>query len=189
MRTQDVDILIVPGLGGLVGDHWLGRWARQLKTARVVEQENWLAPQLESWCSNLLNAAAQSARPQNPRPVVLVGHQCGVLTIAHAAQAMTESSVAGAYLVAPINADDEKTTPAEMRCFAPVPKQALPFPSKVIASRNHPLCKYAKARKMAEAWGSSLQDAGEISTIDAQSGHGPWPEGLMSFGAFLKNLG
>ncbi|WP_350334803.1 RBBP9/YdeN family alpha/beta hydrolase [Coralliovum pocilloporae] len=184
MRTQDADILIVPGQAGLIGDHWLERWHRQLKTARLVEQENWLEPQLESWCSNLIKAVDAATRP-----VVLVGHQCGVLTIAHAASAFTPGKVAGAYLVAPVNADDDKTTPLAMQCFGPVPKNRLPFPSKVIASRSNPLCKYAKARKMAEAWGSEVQDAGDVGTIDQASGHGPWPEGLMSFGAFLKKLG
>jgi predicted alpha/beta hydrolase family esterase len=31
-------------------------------------------------------------------------------------------------------------------------------------------------------------DAGAIGRIDGGSGHGPWPEGLMKFGAFLARL-
>jgi predicted alpha/beta hydrolase family esterase len=31
-------------------------------------------------------------------------------------------------------------------------------------------------------------DAGEAGSVNSESGHGPWPEGLMSFAGFLKRL-
>jgi predicted alpha/beta hydrolase family esterase len=34
-----------------------------------------------------------------------------------------------------------------------------------------------------------LSDAGESGHINIASGHGPWPEGLLQFGQFLKKLG
>ena len=43
--------------------------------------------------------------------------------------------------------------------------------------------------QMALAWGSTLVDAGDVGHLDIASGHGPWPEGAMRFGLFLKHLG
>ncbi|MFB2608362.1 alpha/beta hydrolase, partial [Rhizobium phaseoli] len=37
-------------------------------------------------------------------------------------------------------------------------------------------------------WGSFLVDAGEAGHINADSGHGPWPEGTMVFAQFLSRL-
>ena len=45
------------------------------------------------------------------------------------------------------------------------------------------------ARTFADAWGATLVPAGDAGHIDAASGHGPWPEGLMRFGLFLSRLG
>ena len=38
-------------------------------------------------------------------------------------------------------------------------------------------------------WGADFIDAGESGRIDADSGHGPWPDGLLKLGGFLKKLG
>jgi hypothetical protein len=57
-----------------------------------------------------------------------------------------------------------------------------------IASRNDPFCDYAKADDMAAAWGSLLVDAGMSGHLNHESGHGPWPEGLMMFSRFLARL-
>ena len=45
------------------------------------------------------------------------------------------------------------------------------------------------AEKLAGLWGATLVDAGETGHINAASGHGPWPEGLLQFGKFLRALG
>ena len=36
---------------------------------------------------------------------------------------------------------------------------------------------------------ATLSDAGESGHINVESGHGPWPEGLLQFGQFLRKLG
>ena len=36
--------------------------------------------------------------------------------------------------------------------------------------------------------GGHIVDAGAIGRLDSTSGHGPWPEGLMRFGAFMARL-
>jgi predicted alpha/beta hydrolase family esterase len=72
--------------------------------------------------------------------------------------------------------------------FGPYPRDPLPFPSLLVASRNDPFGSYEHADDIAAAWGSLLLDAGEAGHINAESGHGPWPEGTMVFAQFLGKL-
>ena len=68
--------------------------------------------------------------------------------------------------------------------FAPVPYQALPYRSIVVASGNDPYCPVRTAGAYARAWGSEfvrLQNAGHINI---ESGFGAWPLGL----ALLQSL-
>lgn len=73
--------------------------------------------------------------------------------------------------------------------LAPYPTDPLPFPSVLIASRNDPHCGYDSAGEYALSWGSTLVDAGEVGHLNTESGHGPWPEGAMRLGLFLRHLG
>ena len=43
-------------------------------------------------------------------------------------------------------------------------------------------------KKLAHCWGAQILEAGEQGHIDSNSGHGPWPEGLLVFIQFLKKL-
>jgi hypothetical protein len=65
----------------------------------------------------------------------------------------------------------------------------LPFPSRLIGSSNDPHCSIARAQAFAAAWGSDLSIIANAGHINTASGHGPWPEGLLTFGLFLKSLG
>ena len=67
--------------------------------------------------------------------------------------------------------------------------RALPWPSLVVASRNDPDGAFDAISALASAWGAELVDAGFAGGVDAASGHGPWPEGLMRLAGFLKRLG
>jgi predicted alpha/beta hydrolase family esterase len=58
----------------------------------------------------------------------------------------------------------------------------------VIASRNDPFASFAESQALAQMLGAELIDAGFSGHINSKSGHGPWPEGLMRFAAFLKTL-
>jgi predicted alpha/beta hydrolase family esterase len=64
----------------------------------------------------------------------------------------------------------------------------LPFPSLVVISRDDPHASYEEMQDIAFDWGAHIVDAGAIGRIDSGSGHGPWPEGLMRFGAFIARL-
>jgi hypothetical protein len=183
MRPSDANILVVPGHGGLDEEHWQSRWINGLTSARLVEQDDWLRPDAAAWRDTLLAAIAET-----PPPIVLVGHGLGVVTIAGAAEQLGEEDVAAGFLVAVPDVDDPKMARRVGADFAPMPRGPLPFPSLLIASRTDTDCAYAVAEDLSYAWGSRLVDAGDAGKLDPASGHGPWPEGLMTFGQFLARL-
>ena len=182
MRTSDSDILVVPGLGGSGPDHWQSRWEAKLSTARRVEQADWERPVRKEWTERLVEAVAASRRP-----VLLVAHSLGVALVAQAAPLFPPGIVRGAFLVAMPDVE-APGMPPEVSAFAPLPRDPLPFPSLLVASRNDPFSDYEKAEDISYAWGSALVDAGEAGHLNTASGHGPWPEGLMRLAGFLKQL-
>ena len=183
MRTSDCEILIVPGLANSGQDHWQTRWEQNLSTARRVKQDDWHAPSRRPWTKRLLEAAVACRRP-----AVIIAHSLGVLTVAHAAPALPAGKVIGAFLVGLPDVEENGRVPAIDPSFAPIPRDPLPFPSILVASRNDPYCDYDRAEDFAYAWGSAIVDAGDSGHINTESGHGPWPEGLMRFAGFLKRL-
>ena len=181
MRSSDFDILIVPGLGGSGPDHWQSRWEAKLSTAKRVEQDDWLNPRLESWTARIVSAVTAA-----DRPVLLIAHSLGVTAVVHAAPMMPRGMVRGAFLVAP--PADSVLIEAAGPGFRPLPREPLPFPSLLVASRNDLYAPYDESEELSYAWGSRLLDAGEAGHINVDSGHGPWPEGLMSLAGFIKQL-
>lgn len=183
MRTADCDILIVPGLGGSDEGHWQTRWASRMSTARVVEQDSWQAPEPVAWRARVAEAVAAATRP-----VILIAHSLGVLACVEAVPDFAAGRVIGALFVALPDVEETLSLPASVRAFAPLPREPLPFPSLLVASRDDPYCSYDRAEDFSYAWGSALVDAGESGHINVASGHGPWPEGLMRLAGFLKDL-
>ena len=171
MRTADVDILLVPGRPDPSPDHWISRWERSLRTASLVTPP--ASPtELPAWSANLAGRAAQG-----PRPSLIVAHGAGASLIADSAGELAAAGVIGAIIVAPLTTGDPHSSP-----------QPLAFPSIVIASRTSPDMPFEDAADLARAWGAEIVDAGEAGGIDDASGHGPWPEGLMRLGWFLKRI-
>jgi predicted alpha/beta hydrolase family esterase len=186
MRTSDCEIIIVPGHGPSDRDHWQSRWEQRLSSARRVAAPDAAAPDRELRTARLVEAVAAAKRP-----VVLVAHGLGVLTVAHAAPLLAPGRVRGAFLAAPPDLDDEavlKSVPEDVRAFGPVPRDPLPFPSVLVGSRSDPRCSAARAEDIAYDWGAAFVDAGDAGGLDVASGHGPWPEGLMRFAGFLSKL-
>ena len=182
MRTSDVDIIIVPGLSGGTPDHWYSRWEQKLPTARRLTQEDWHQPDLAAWTGELVAAVDVATRP-----VVLVAHSLGVITVGHAAARISDC-VVGAFLVAPPSADVMRTMAAVDPAFAVMPSTPLPFPAVLVASRDDSYCSWDASVALADAWRTELVDAGMSGHLNSESGHGPWPEGLMRFAGFLKSL-
>jgi predicted alpha/beta hydrolase family esterase len=113
-------------------------------------------------------------------PMIVVAHSGGAITVAHWA-VETRCHVVGALLATP--PDFERPMPLGFpSTFAlraagwlPVPRDPLPFPSIVAASRNDPLAAYDRVIALADAWGSRLVDLGEVGHLNPASGFGEWP--------------
>ena len=184
MKTSDVDILIVPDRGDALPDHWQSRWVRHLKTARRIEQDEWRRPKGGDWADRIFATAHLQTRP-----TVLVAHGLGVLAVAQAAERLGATAVVGAFLVAPTGPGAIRAGQALPPGFWPTPAEPLPWPAVVVASADDPHCDLDTARRLAAQWNAALTEAGPVGHLDIASGHGPWPEGLLRFGQFLRELG
>ena len=183
MKSSDADILIIPGWSGSGPDHWQSRWESRLKTAQRVEQADWYKPSRHVWAERIV-AAVRAAT----RPVVLVAHSAGVSAVAHAAEHLHPGEVTGAFLVAPPSERAKRAIPGMGADFIEHRREKLPFPSVLIASATDPYCTQDEAKELAEAWGAEFVDAGDSGHLNSESGHGPWPDGLLRFAGFLKGL-
>ena len=182
MKVKDTIILMVPGYSGSGPEHWQTRWQQKLSSARRVERADWHAPNRAGWTGRIADAVNAS-----DKPVMLVAHSLGVAATVQAIPDFRQR-VAGAFLVAPPDLEADGDLLDERRLFGPYPRDPLPFPSIVIASRTDPLCDYAVAEDIAASWGSLFVDAGEAGHINTDAGYGPWPEGSMVFAQFLSRL-
>jgi uncharacterized protein len=181
MRSAELDTLFVAGLNGSGPDHWQTRWLRRMPNARLVEQADWDRPEREAWVDAIV-AACEAAE----RPILVIAHSLGVIALAHAAERLPAAQVKGAFLVAPPS--DKTLLEVGAADFAPAPASPLPFPSLLVASRNDPYGDFEDSERKALAWGSRLYDSGASGHINAESGHGPWPEGAMRLAGFVKQL-
>lgn len=173
-RRHDSDgppILIVPGLYNSGPDHWQTHWERELPNAERVDQQDWERPLLGDWTISLAEAVRQ--RPG----AILVAHSLGCALVAHFAQVTGGRGVGGAMLVAPADVNREGPAGRLLVGFSPIPRQRLPFPSLVVASRDDPYVEIERAEAFARGWGSDFVDLGRAGHINVDSGHGPWLKG------------
>lgn len=183
MRSRDAAILIIPGLGGSDAGHWQSRWQAKLPTASRVDQASWSHPQKAAWC-----AAVRDAIGRATLPVVVVAHSLGVLAFVETMAGPGVPAVAGAFLVTPPSEESLLNLGEVDPAFTPFPAAPLPCPSVLVGSRNDPFALLPEVEGLALDWGSRFIDAGEAGHINVESGHGPWPEGLMAFAGFLNKL-
>jgi uncharacterized protein len=182
MLTSDAEILIVPGLGDSADDHWQSRWEKQLKTARRVAQDDWAHPMFDAWMQNIAEAIRAAAKPP-----VIIGHSLGALAVVHVPDDIA-SKIKGAFLVTPPAARFVlQITEIDPAFAAPVLRK-LPFPGLLIASRDDPFSTYEESEQLGATLGIEVVDAGLSGHLNIDSGHGPWPEGLMRFAGFMKTL-
>ena len=183
MKIKDAEILIVPGYRDSGPDHWQSRWQARMETARRVEQEAWSKPVREDWVDRIRQEVAAASRP-----VVIVAHSLGVAATVQALGSEETDKIRGGFFVAPPDVANPKLRPKHLMTFGPYPRDPLPFPAFVVASRNDPFSEFDKSEDIAAAWGAFLVDAGHSGHLNSESGHGPWPEGLMVFAEFMKRL-
>lgn len=165
------NILLLPGWQNSGPDHWQSRWEAAHGYTRVV-QHDWMRPLRGDWISRLEDVVLDQ-----PEPVVLVAHSLGCLLVAAwASHSRNTHRVQAALLVAPGDAEVEALRPV-LASWSPLPLQRLPFKSVLVGSRNDPYCAEARARLLANAWGSEYIDAGHQGHLNTESGLGLWPDG------------
>jgi predicted alpha/beta hydrolase family esterase len=176
-------LLIVPGWKNSGPQHWQSIWQNKRLNARRVEQYDWDTPQRADWVMELDREVSATTAP-----IMLIAHSLGCITIAHwarSASRRTIDKVAGAMLVAP--ADIERPDGnEELRNFASIPLEPLPFDSLLVASSNDPYCTAKRARRFADAWGSEYYDIGPAGHINTETGYGDWPEGEQLLSSFME---
>lgn len=171
-------VLIVPGLRDHVAEHWQTLLAARLP--RVASVPPMGREDLD--CSARV-AAIERAMGEVEGPVVIVAHSGGCVMLAHWARATRHADkVRGALLATP--PDFDRPMPAgyptiealDACAWLPVPRERLPFPSLVAASRNDPLGSFVRVSALAQDWGSELVDLGEVGHLNPASGYGEWPQ-------------
>lgn len=157
--------LIIPGLKSSGPAHWQSWFEQHIPgTVRVV-QRDWHDANLADWSSRVRRDISRT-----PGRLLIVAHSFGVLAAVQAANDL-DGRIAGALLVAP--ADPETFSVADY-----LPARPMSFPSVVVASTNDPWMTLDRAAHWADVWGADLVNLGEAGHINAESGFGPWPEGL-----------
>ena len=176
MTTSETRVLVLPGYMDSGPGHWQTRWEAAHAGFTRVRMPDWMHPDCDAWCATLEAAVARA-----PAGVRVAAHSLGCLTVAHwaarHASAATRAKVAGALLVA-LPDPHGPEFPRDARGFDPVPLEALPFASVVVASNDDPYGGVAFSERCARAWGSRWIDIGARGHINAESGLDDWPQGV-----------
>ncbi|WP_114417691.1 RBBP9/YdeN family alpha/beta hydrolase [Marinospirillum perlucidum] len=181
---MSISYLILPGWHGSGQDHWQTHWQQTLPHSQRLQVQSWEQPNPDDW-RQALETTLQSA----DQPLVLIAHSLGCINLANwAAQAHPQllKKVAAALLVAP--ADVERHgCPAELTPFAPIARQALPFPTLVLGSDNDPAATSARIEELASDWQADVRILGKVGHINTASGHTHWEEGKSWLELLLKS--
>ena len=176
------DVMIVPGLWNSGPRHWQSLWHERNPHWRRAEHRDWTNPHCGEWVAELDATIADCQGAP-----ILVAHSLGCMLVAHWAMSGSPLKVAGAFLVAPSDVE-APSFPSELNRWAPIPLQALPFPSLVVGSANDPFANLERTRAFADAWGSRLVEIGDAGHLNTESGHGDWPEGLRLLEQFCDEI-
>jgi predicted alpha/beta hydrolase family esterase len=182
MRSiDDVDILVLPGWKDSEPNHFLLHWVQAFPNMRRVEQDDWENATYANWAARLSEYVERCSRP-----TFILAYSLGTSLTMRWAQEGNVGRVAGAFLVAPSDRDQNDTPDGPIQGFGPMLLGRLPFPSTVVASRDDPRVSFARAKSFADAWGSDFMDAGAVGHFDPRLGI--WPQGLVMLGQFVASL-
>lgn len=168
---RQTTMLILPGMGDSGLSHWQTLWQLSTPGAQRIDHDC-AQPVLSEWVDALQEAVVTASSP-----VVLVAHSLGCAAVAHWARSGATGRIAAAMLVAPADVEAEARMPPATWCLAPLPRDPLPFPTLVVASRDDSHVAFDRAREFADCWRARLVDIGRAGHINGKSGLGAWPEG------------
>lgn len=181
--------LIVPGLHNSDEDHWQTWIEKKIPNTVRVIQEDWDSPVINIWAKQVEQHIRLSEAP-----VFIVAHSFGVIASIMGAASVTDK-VLGALFVAP--ADPSRFKPNGERInqdsselntglFCLVPKDHLGYPSILAASTNDYCMPFKRTAWWAKTWGSRLVSLGNAGHVNAASGFGPWPAGLVLYSELAR---
>jgi predicted alpha/beta hydrolase family esterase len=159
--------LIVPGLDGSPAPHWQHWWAATDPRALMVDLTDPARPRPAVWETELASMILHHP------DCVLVGHSLGSVLEARILTRWPQLKVRAALLVAPAETQGSD----RIGHFGPIPEQPLGVPATLVASRNDPWMRFARASALARAWDAGLRDLGHAGHINVASGFGPWAGG------------
>lgn len=181
LNKSDFQILLVPPWENASAKHWMRVWQRKYPRFLRIEQQDWMTPSRNEWVKTLDEYICEQTKP-----VILVAHSLGTITVAHWATEYNRP-IAGAFLVAPPDVE-RADTPAEIKNFAPVPLIKFNFPSVVAASENDNYISLSRAEFFAGKWRSQFINVGAAGHINAKSGHGEWQQGEHLLREFIEQI-
>jgi predicted alpha/beta hydrolase family esterase len=159
--------LIVPGLDGSPAPHWQHWWATTDPRALMVDLSNPSRPTPAVWETELASMILHHP------DCVLVGHSLGAVLVARILTKWPQLKVRAALLVAPA----ETSGSDRIGQFGPIPETPLGVAATVVASRNDPWMRFARATALSRSWKSDLVDLGFSGHINVDAGYGPWAGG------------
>lgn len=173
--TQSPTILIVPGLRDHAAGHWQTLLMQRLPKVAGVPPMG----RADMHCARRV-AAIEKVAHFVQGPLIAVAHSGGCITLAHWL-AGTKLRLAGALMAAP--PDFESPLPEgfptldelDAGGWLPVPRQRLPCPTLVAASRNDPLGRFDRVAGLVRDWGARVVDLGAVGYLNPASGFGDWP--------------
>lgn len=174
-------MIVLPGIYTSGPTHWQTLWEAADPQFVRFAPSDWDQPTVADWVGALDAAVADA-----PVPPVLVAHSLACLLVPIWA-ATSRLSVAGAFMVAPVN-PAEPAFPEAASEFADFPRDRLPFPALVVGSRNDHYATAEWAHTFAADLGAGFVVAGALGHINADSGLGDWPQGRRLLDAFVAGL-
>lgn len=181
MAVIPSQVLLLPGWQNSGPDHWQSRWEAR-HGYRRVEQHDWMRPLRGDW-----NARLEEVVLGCDGPVALVAHSLGCILVASwAAHSRHTHRVKAALLVAVPDVEREDLRIA-LPGWAPIARQPLPFPSRVVASTDDPYGGLAVAGPLAASWGAELLSLGPRGHLNADSGLGDWPDGQALLAELIQD--
>ncbi|MFM2344084.1 MAG: hypothetical protein RLZZ210_694 [Pseudomonadota bacterium] len=178
---SNIKAFLLAGFQNSLEGHWQTIWEQNYNFERI-QQADWDNPVCDDWVEQLQKGIISYVNntiinQQSQKPIVLIGHSLGCLTIVEWAKKYSNIPIAGALLVA-VPQPSSTAFPQQAQGFSNISMQKLPFKSTVVASTNDKYAQIEFAESCANAWGSEFINIGNFGHINADSGLGLWNNGI-----------